>query len=93
MKPEEGSNLYVDMCIPKDAVKKEGAGKFINFIKPENMAPEYQWISYSTAESSRESLPRDKTTKICIRRDQPTSETFTNPESALYDELWTLIRA
>ena len=99
-KPEEGSNLYVDaMCIPKDAQNKEGAEKFINFLlKPENMAQNTEWISYSTAESAaRELLPEEMKNNedMYPTGDQLNQyETFTNlPENirALYDELWTSI--
>lgn len=98
--PEEGSNLFVDaMCIPENAPNKEGAEKFIDFIlRPEVMAQNTEWISYSTAESAaRELLPDEmKNNKDMYPSGEELSkfETYTNlPENirSLYDELWTSI--
>ena len=99
--PSEGSNFYVDtMCIPKGAVNKAGAEKFMDFLlRPENMARNTQVVSYSSPEkAARELLPDEMKNNEYMYPDAATLnanfEIYTNlPENIrkLYDELWVKI--
>jgi spermidine/putrescine transport system substrate-binding protein len=100
--PKEGSNYYVDaMCIPKGAENKENAEAFINFMcEPEIIKANADVTNYSVPSSAAQELLEDemKNNPIIYPDEsvRKNTEVFVNlPEDilALYDQLWTELKA
>ena len=81
--PIEGTNIFVDsICIPKNALNKNGAEKFINFlIRPDIAAMNSEYIGYSTPNWGAYELLSEELQESEIT--YPDYETLANTEMAI----------
>lgn len=99
--PKEGSNMFVDsIVIPKNAVNKEGAEKFINFLlEPEIAAANAEYVCYTSCnKASYELIDEEIINDEIIYPDQSVYDRcfyFSNMEKSLYNYLqkaWILVQ-
>ncbi len=101
--PKEGSNFFVDaMVMPKNAVNKEAAYQYMNFLcRPEIAAMNAEYINYSTPISAaRELLPNEvKNSEVAYPSKETTGasnmEMFNDPSDVIseYSSIWTQVKA
>ena len=101
--PKEGSNIWIDSwVIPKNALHKENAEAFINFLcRPDIALKNFEYITYSTPNMEAWKLIEDEDVRNNEIAFPPASELencetyrFLGAEAdAVYNELWNRIKS
>lgn len=101
--PKEGSNVWIDSwVIPKNALNKENAEKFINFMcRPKIALMNFEYLTYSTPNLKAREMIEDeeiRNSKILFPEPEDLSncETFQflgDDVDSYYNELWNKVKS